>query len=77
MMKLSIKNTYFIANICNGKTKQGQGNLCQTPGFKFEELTGWKKGKNGKKLEKRGRNRETEEKTRPKVKTMAYLFLLC
>ena len=21
-------------------TKQGQGNQCQTPGFKFEELTG-------------------------------------
>ena len=24
----------------NNKTKQGQGNQCQTPGFKFEELTG-------------------------------------
>jgi hypothetical protein len=33
--------------------------------------------KKGEKREEIGRNRETEEKTRPKVKTMAYLFLLC
>ena len=70
----NIKYKYFLHK---KEEKQGQGNLCQTPGFKFEELTGWKKGKNGKKLEETGRNRETEEKTRPKVKTMAYLFLLC
>jgi hypothetical protein len=30
-----------------------------------------------KKMEETGRNRETEEKIRPKVKTMIYLFLLC
>ena len=32
--------------------KQGQGNQCQTPGFKFEELTGWKKGKMGRNWKK-------------------------
>ena len=66
--------------ISHKQLKQGQGNQCQTPGVKFEELTGWKKGKNGKKLEETGRKGETEEKTRPKVKTMAYLFftlLIC
>ena len=31
-----------------------------------------KKGKNGKKLEQTGRNKETEEKTRPKVKIMIF-----
>ena len=42
------------------------------------EIINWmKKGGNGKKLEETQRNWETEEKTRPKDKTMAYLFLLC
>ena len=30
------------------KEQQGQGNQCQTPGLKFEELTGLKKGKMGR-----------------------------
>ena len=59
---------YIAANNGCFTFKQGQGNQCQIPGVKFEELTGWKKGKNGKKLEETGRNGKTEEKTRPKVK---------
>jgi hypothetical protein len=46
--------------------KQGQGNQCQTPGGKFEELTWRKTGQKGKKLEETGRNGETEEKNKTK-----------
>ena len=33
-------------------TKQGQGKQCQTPGFKFEELTGKTKVKMGRNWKK-------------------------
>ena len=59
------QNRTELTNIQILLNKQGQGNQYQTPGVKFEGLTGWKKGKNGKKLEETGRNWETQEETRP------------
>ena len=53
----------FVFNLIQ---KQGQGNQCQTPGGKFEELTWWKKGGKVKKMEETGRNGETEEKNKTK-----------
>ena len=45
------ENTYSSRQFkCN--FKQGQGNQCQTPGFKFEELTGLKRGKIGRNWKK-------------------------
>ena len=73
---ISGKHGQVLLLLLKTMAKQGQGNQCQAPGVKFEELTGWKKGKNGKKWEETGRNGQTEEKTRPKVKTIAYFFLI-
>ena len=56
------------------KYKQGQGNQCQTPGVKFEELTGWKKGKNGKKLEE---TENLKKKQDQRSKPLPTFCLLC
>ena len=37
----SLTNYFYQQNEVSGNDKdQGQGNQCQTPGFKFEEFTG-------------------------------------
>ena len=36
----ALKGSKDPFNLFEEEEKQGQGNQCQTPGFKFEELTG-------------------------------------
>ena len=42
--------------------EQGQGNQCQTPGVKFDKLTGWKRGKTGRKWKKQEETEKPKEK---------------
>ena len=57
--------------------KRGQGNQCQTPGVKFEGLTGWKRGKMGRNWKKKEETEKLKKKQDQRSTPWPTFCLLC